>query len=260
VDEAQKLMKDMLSAMSYLHANGVVHRDLKLENFIFSGPGPGEGKIKLIDFGLSRVALENEVMTTDVGSVVFKAPEVMNGNYSEASDLWSLGVICHMLVTGIVPWEGSTRAEIEGSIRKEVSNTAGFIGYLTWFYESMKVSADCADFIMGLLTVDVEQRMTCDTARQHAWMGGNFASRDRNSRKSIRKTKLSAAMASKLKGFRNQSKLTRTALLAISFSVGPEELEALGNAFSEVDKDGDGLISREDFNKLMKKHGVYVAS
>lgn len=134
---AQPLVKDMLSAISYLHANGIVHRDLKLENFIFSGPEAGEGKIKLIDFGLSRACLESEVMTADVGSVIYKAPEVMKANYSEASDLWSLGVICHMLVTGIVPWEGESRVEIEASINKEISDPAGFHGYLTWFYESM---------------------------------------------------------------------------------------------------------------------------
>ena len=115
----------MLSAISYLHANGIVHRDLKLENFIFSGPEDGEGKIKLIDFGLSRACLESEVMTADVGSVIYKAPEVTVGKYSEASDLWSLGVICHMLVTGIVPWEGNTRVEIEASIKKEISDPQG---------------------------------------------------------------------------------------------------------------------------------------
>jgi len=253
---AQPLVKDMLSAISYLHANGIVHRDLKLENFIFSGPEAGEGKIKLIDFGLSRACLESEVMTADVGSVIYKAPEVMKANYSEASDLWSLGVICHMLVTGIVPWEGESRVEIEASINKEISDPAGFHGYLTWFYESMECGPDCADFIIGLMTVDQEQRMTCATARQHAWMGGNFASRDRASRKSKRKEKLTPAVVSKLKKFREQSKLKRTALLAVSFTVSPDELKHLGEQFTEIDKDGDGLISREDFASLMAKQGV----
>ena len=52
---AKPLVKEMLSSIAYLHANGIVHRDLKLENFIFSGPGKGEGAIKLIDFGYVNV-------------------------------------------------------------------------------------------------------------------------------------------------------------------------------------------------------------
>lgn len=65
-------------------------------------------------------------------------------------------------------------------------------------FNQRECGPDCADFIIGLMTVDQEQRMTCATARQHAWMGGNFASRDRASRKSKRKEKLTPAVVSKL--------------------------------------------------------------
>ena len=75
----------MLSALSYLHSNGIVHRDIKLENFVFTGPSPGEGTIKMIDFGLSRACLEAEAISQNVGSVVYKAPEIYTGSYSEVS-------------------------------------------------------------------------------------------------------------------------------------------------------------------------------
>jgi serine/threonine protein kinase len=123
----------MLSALGYLHHNGIVHRDLKLENFIFAGPKLGEGSIKLCDFGLSRACLESEVMTQDVGSVVFKAPEVRNGSYSQAADMWSFGVISFMMLTGIAPWEGSNRKDIEASITKESADPKAFKEFLIWF-------------------------------------------------------------------------------------------------------------------------------
>ena len=148
-DRARELTVEMLGALNYLHKNGVVHRDLKLENYIFTGPGKGEGQLKLIDFGLSRACIEGETMTTNVGSVIFKAPEVMAGaGYGTESDMWSLGVICHMLVTGLVPWEGDNRAEIEAAITKESSNPDGLMGLLMWFYESCKVPMDCQDFLL----------------------------------------------------------------------------------------------------------------
>jgi hypothetical protein len=77
-----------------------------------------------------------------------------------------------MLVTGIVPWEGSNRKEIEASITKESSNPEGLVGLLMWFYQSMKVPTECADFILGLLDANVVTRNTADSARvrpSHPW-------------------------------------------------------------------------------------------
>jgi len=102
---AKTLISDMLAALSYIHANGIVHRDIKLENYVFSGPGPGEGIIKMIDFGLSRAALDGDTMTQDVGSLVYKAPEISSGSYTELSDLWSFGMVVrsHRVVASYHP-------------------------------------------------------------------------------------------------------------------------------------------------------------
>lgn len=72
-DVARKLVRQMLAGVHYLHLNGVVHRDLKLENFVFSGPGKGEGTLKLIDFGFARSNIDNNDMTMNCGSLVYKA-------------------------------------------------------------------------------------------------------------------------------------------------------------------------------------------
>ena len=59
-----------------------------------------QAQLKLIDFGLSRTCLKGDVMTAMAGSSFYVAPEVLRGHYTTASDLWSLGAITFMLVTG----------------------------------------------------------------------------------------------------------------------------------------------------------------
>jgi serine/threonine protein kinase len=82
-------MCDMLSAVRYLHEQGIAHRDLKLENFLFEQPGM-HSPLKLIDFGLSKHFDPKESMHQVVGSAYYTAPEVLGGNYDFRCDIWSL--------------------------------------------------------------------------------------------------------------------------------------------------------------------------
>jgi calcium-dependent protein kinase len=74
-------MRDMLSAVNYLHENGIVHRDLKLENFLFEDHNSNSPLI-LIDFGLSKHISAGERLTQKVGSCYYTAPEVSEHNSS----------------------------------------------------------------------------------------------------------------------------------------------------------------------------------
>merc|ERR1712195_450564 len=77
-EDANKLLRKMVGALAYMHANGLVHRDLKLENFIFTDKSI-EKQIKLIDFGFSRAYLEGDTMSAFVGTSYYIAPEVPAG-------------------------------------------------------------------------------------------------------------------------------------------------------------------------------------
>lgn len=106
------MLQDMLSAILYLHNHGIVHRyflffvrllwycrDLKLENFLFEDKGTNS-PLKLIDFGLSKHFAPHEQMRQVVGSAYYTAPEVLRGNYDQRCDVWSIGVIGYMLLSG----------------------------------------------------------------------------------------------------------------------------------------------------------------
>lgn len=76
---ACRYIHTMLTAIAYCHANNVVHRDLKLENFLFESDSP-QSELKLIDFGLSQYFKPKEVMHNSVGTPYYVAPEVLEGN------------------------------------------------------------------------------------------------------------------------------------------------------------------------------------
>lgn len=90
--EAQcaRLVKQMLSSVRYIHNKGIIHRDLKLENFLFSEMEAGS-ELKMIDFGLSKHFTFGEVQHEAVGTPYTVAPEVIKGSYDERCDVWAIG-------------------------------------------------------------------------------------------------------------------------------------------------------------------------
>lgn len=162
-DRASKLMRDMLSAVNYLHENGIVHRDLKLENFLFEDHNSSSPLI-LIDFGLSKHISKDERLTQKVGSCYYTAPEVLNGNYDFRCDVWSLGVLCYMLLSGSPPFFGKTVEDVYLSIQtKEATFTDKKFKH---------VSNGCLDFMKRLLVRDPRYRMTTGEALLHPFITG----------------------------------------------------------------------------------------
>ena len=89
----------IVGAICYCHAHGICHRDLKLENFLFETEEE-DSELKLIDFGLSQYFKPNEVFHRTVGTPYYVAPEVLTASYTHSCDIWSVGVIAYMLLSG----------------------------------------------------------------------------------------------------------------------------------------------------------------
>ena len=105
--EAVDYVDQVLGALSYAHARGVVHRDIKPANMMLTR----SGVIKLMDFGIARAAGENKLTQTGstLGSIYYMSPEQVQGqNLDSRSDLYSLGVSLYEMVTGQHPFEGDT--------------------------------------------------------------------------------------------------------------------------------------------------------
>jgi hypothetical protein len=99
----QVLMRYLLDAVSHMHAHGISHRDLKLENLVL-GHARDLRSVTIVDFGLAKAARARERMEGVTGTLWYTAPEILLGNaYSPVVDLWSLGVVLYLVLTGSPP-------------------------------------------------------------------------------------------------------------------------------------------------------------
>ncbi|CAJ1421637.1 unnamed protein product [Effrenium voratum] len=103
-----------LHRLNYLNANGYAHRDLKPENIMYKESKEDRmvSQLRLVDFGYAcRSPEEGKSLRTKVGSPYYVAPEVLAGSYGKECDMWSLGALCFMIISGIPPFFGDTDAQ-----------------------------------------------------------------------------------------------------------------------------------------------------
>lgn len=100
-----------------MHKLNYVHRDLKPENIVFETIGE-DLNLKIIDFGTSRKICNDEKLTVKMGTPYYIAPEVLNKNYDQKCDIWSIGVIFYILLCGYPPFNGENDEEILEKIKK----------------------------------------------------------------------------------------------------------------------------------------------
>jgi calcium-dependent protein kinase len=110
------VIRQILSAVSYLHSRNIAHRDIKPENIMFETNDALN--VKLLDFGNSRKMGGNEAMQGVYGTAYYVAPEVLHGSYDLKCDIWSVGVILYMLLSGNPPFNGNSDVEIIEAVKK----------------------------------------------------------------------------------------------------------------------------------------------
>ncbi len=150
----------MLEAVAFCHANNIVHRDLKPENLLLDANH--HNSVKLIDFGTAVVMKPGKKLTEVFGTAYYISPDVLNKCYNEKSDIWSVGVIMHVLLSGRPPFEGTCDDEITKKVRVGT--------YDLNIEELSKVSKDAKDLLKRMLTYDQEDRISADEALRHPWI------------------------------------------------------------------------------------------
>ncbi|KAG5280024.1 hypothetical protein AALO_G00084100 [Alosa alosa] len=200
-----RYMHQVLDGVRFMHEQNIIHLDLKPENIVCVDKS--STSIKVIDFGLASKLDPSTPLTVMHGTPEFVAPEVINYEpVNFGTDMWSIGVICYILLSGESPFQGSSDAE-----------TLALVTAAQWEFDDESfedISSEARNFISSLLNKNMRRRMSCEEALVHPWMlsaGGGAA-------KCLSKDKMKKFLA------RQKWKKTGKALLALKrMTLKPKE-------------------------------------
>ncbi|XP_015119174.1 calcium/calmodulin-dependent protein kinase type II subunit gamma [Diachasma alloeum] len=154
-------MRQICEGIEFVHAQNVLHLDMKPENILCLTK---EGnRIKIIDFGLAREYDPKKKLQVLFGTPEFVSPEVVNfDEIGYGTDMWSIGVICYVLLSGLSPFMGDTDVETMANVT---------IAKYDFDHEAFAdISEDAKDFIRSLLIKDKEKRATAAQCQTHPWI------------------------------------------------------------------------------------------
>ncbi|KAG4085388.1 putative calmodulin-dependent protein kinase type 1 [Neocallimastix lanati (nom. inval.)] len=163
--DAINVIKQVIEGIAYLHDNNIVHRDIKAENIMFRTKDE-DSEIVIADFGLSRFINNDSdrMLQTVCGTQGYMAPEIiLHKGHGKPVDMWAIGVLTFIILSGYCPFSGETVAEENNNI---VHCNYEFEPAEFW----AGISENAKDFIRKLLVLDPEKRMTAHEALQHEWI------------------------------------------------------------------------------------------
>lgn len=156
--EMVSFCRQMFSAIEYIHSLGIIHRDIKAENFLYTD----EGTVKLIDFGLAVKLKNTKHMLNDiVGSPHYMAPEMLTHKYSLPVDMWSAGVLIYLMLYGRYPFNDETDELIMRKVRQ---------GIVDWTGRDFPLSQLVLEFVQQLLEPLPEARLSPLDALNHEFL------------------------------------------------------------------------------------------
>ncbi|KAF2637689.1 Pkinase-domain-containing protein [Massarina eburnea CBS 473.64] len=151
--------RDMILGLEYLHAQGIIHRDIKPDNCLITD----DDVLKIVDFGVSEMFDKQDQMKTakSAGSPAFMPPELCVAKHGEvdgkAVDIWSMGVTLYCMMFGRIPFEKHGMIELYQAIRMDNP-------------EYDECDPDLRDLLIRLLEKDPEKRISMEKIREHPWV------------------------------------------------------------------------------------------
>lgn len=282
--QARTYVLQVLRALVHLHERGICHRDIKLQNVLLENHTP-EAQVKVIDLGNAVRYRGHTPLTKVVGTTYTAAPEVFRKSYDERCDIWSLGVVTYILLSGRRPFE---RVEIAPTAKAKESSVIASILMGRYHFKHdiwQKVSNDAIDFIKTCLELDYTKRAYATDLLNHPWFVFNKQSQGLSA---LGKTTLSSMSnnhditltheysasnnndgdinlftsssnnisnyAFTLRSSSNRHLTTskfggmrHTSMLAVAFAMPTSKARQLRDLFQEIDRNGNGTIEKEEF-------------
>lgn len=185
--EARKFFRQIISALDFCHCHSICHRDLKPENLLLDD----KGNIKVADFGMASLQLENSLLETSCGSPHYASPEVVRGEKYDGrrADVWSCGVILYALLVGALPFDDDNLRHLLEKVKRGVFHIPHF------------VPQECQTLLRAMIEVDAEKRITLTEVLRHPWVVGSGANSSSSS--SSATTAATGAVAAALRSHHN---------------------------------------------------------
>uniref|UniRef100_M4BFH8 Protein kinase domain-containing protein n=1 Tax=Hyaloperonospora arabidopsidis (strain Emoy2) TaxID=559515 RepID=M4BFH8_HYAAE len=163
--EASTIVRQITSAVDYLHTRGIIHRDLKPENIMLTSKSRG-ADVKIIDFGLAKLLDADGETASFLGTRGYLAPEMLQRQaYSMSVDMWALGIIVYILLCGCLPFDDES-----SKIANDKAARARFgLRFPRW---ANGLSESAKDLLRQLLEVDSANRYSAEQTLAHPWVTG----------------------------------------------------------------------------------------
>lgn len=224
-EEAAYIMEQLLSAVNHCHSNNIAHRDLKPDNIMVDKLS----NVTIIDYGLSKLVSKTGSLKSQAGCPYFMAPEILNENYNLKCDIWSLGVILYIMLSGYLPFPGESEEEIlENILKGEIK-----------FSESVwkNVSESAIHLISMMLSRKYKTRISAKGALEHEWFSilkGETTAHDIDN--------VDRDILESLQFFECESPFKKAVLNILVKMIPDDEYNELRLEFRKIDEDGDGML------------------
>ena len=154
--EAVRYFRQMMAALMYCHSFGICHRDLKLENILLDA----NRNVKIADFGFAALQPNNRLLETPCGSPHYVAPEILQlrGYRGQTADIWSCGIILHILLAGYLPWDDPNVHTLLKMVERGE------------YAMPPNLTLEAKDFLWKILQADPMRRITMEEIWQHPLM------------------------------------------------------------------------------------------
>ena len=241
---AAQLILSIAQFVDHCHDMSVVHRSIKPESFMFESPD--SDRIVSIDFSAS--AFIRHAQLTDVPSSCspqYLTPEMIQGSYGKECDVWSMGVMLYILLSGSPPFDGDD----ERSIYEAILHSPLDLKSEPW----PKVSSSAKELLRKMLMRDPKRRFTVSQVMSHPWIKEKVGAADASS-EGI------PEVLTRMQNFQKFNKLKKQAFRIMASSLPEDYIEGLRSIFEGMDKDGSGLVSIEEMRKGLRTKGAVLGT